>query len=112
MAYNTFNEPRTPTQIDRAETVKVIGTEFGDGYEQTVPDGLNAKRDTLTIRWQNLTHQQAGNIDSFLTSQNALPFWYTIPMIGKRKLFRCTDWSYSSHDLYCDITATFKETFA
>ena len=108
--YTTFPPVRAPTSVDRSREVRSIGTEFGDGYEQTLADGLNALRDKLTVKWDNLTIAQADSIDVFFQARYAVPFWWTLPQQTVQKLWRCTTWSTSHVDRYASLPADAYQT--
>ncbi len=36
----------------------IIKAQFGDGYEQRIPNGINYKRDLISIVWENLSQAQ------------------------------------------------------
>ena len=110
--YTTFSPARAPTSVDRSREVHVIGTEFGDGYEQTQADGLNALRDKLTVKWDNLTIAQANSIDAFFQARYAVPFNWTPPQQSVQKLWRCTTWSVAYVERHASVSATLEEVFA
>ncbi|MBQ8089744.1 MAG: phage tail protein [Pyramidobacter sp.] len=111
-SYATFSPARAPTSVDRSREVRVIGTEFGDGYEQTQADGLNALRDKLTVKWDNLTIAQANSIDAFFQARYAVPFNWTPPQQSIQKLWRCTTWSVAYVERHASVSATLEEVFA
>ena len=111
-SYATFSPARAPTSVDRSREVRVIGTEFGDGYEQTQADGLNALRDKLTVKWGNLTIAQANSIDAFFQARYAVPFNWTPPQQSIQKLWRCTTWSVAYMERHASVSATLEEVFA
>lgn len=56
----------------RQRSYKTLITQFGDGYSQRAPDGLNATRDTWDIVYADLT---AANRSSILTFTDAIGNW-------------------------------------
>ena len=112
MPYMVFNPPLRPKSTGRTTEVKVISNEFGDGYAQVVPDGINAVRLTLSLSWPVLTQEQAAAITGFLAFQNALPFQWTLPDETRPRLWRCLKWSHKTERGLSDITAEFTEVFA
>ena len=79
MAYNTFNPPRLPTTQNVQRQMRTKENSFGDGYEQTVLDGINAEVRTLSLRWDNLLPSQAAQITQFLSAQKTKPFYWQSP---------------------------------
>lgn len=112
MAYTTFTPVIAPTSYDNATEIRIIDNDFGDGYKQVMPDGLNAARDKLSVRWSNLLISQCKSLDTFFESQCAKPFYWTPPQTTTRKLWRCTSWKASYHETIADLDATFEEVFA
>lgn len=46
----------------------IIKAQFGDGYEQRVPNGINYKRDLINIVWQNISLAQRTTIINALAT--------------------------------------------
>lgn len=107
-----FSPPREPTTIDRTREVRTLQTDFGDGYQQVCPDGLNPLRDTLTVKWDNLTVTQAMDIDGFFQVRSAAPFSWQPPQQPQTKLWRCKSWSVTYSERYVGISAQFEEVFS
>lgn len=112
MAYNTFNPIRMPSTANIETEIKILSNDFGDGYSQTVADGLNAQKHILTLNWENLTLSQYKSIHSFFESQYAKPFYYKVPDLNETLLFSCVKWSHSYHDKYIDLSAELKQIIA
>lgn len=107
-----FSPARVPTSVDRDVELRVLKNEFGDGYEQVVPDGINTVRESLSVKWSGLTSSEAESIESFFTSQAAASFTWTPPNRSAQKLWRCTEWSMADSGLYVEMTAKLTEVFA
>ena len=92
MAYNTFAAPVNPSfGVSKDCELQSLQLVYGDGYEQSVADGINVNRRTLTVKWDMLTIAQAATIEAFFVSQNTVPFNYTLP--GESTLvWRCLKW--------------------
>ena len=110
--YPVFSPPRAPSSVERSREVRIVGTDFGDGYEQKQADGLNALRDKLTVSWDNLTIAQAKSVDAFFDARYAAPFLWTPPQSEAQKLWRCTSWSVSYSSLHASLSASLEEVFA
>ena len=60
---STFSPAKSPTvgtSYSRKGSARVVS--FGDGYEQRVSSGGNAKRITATLSWEGLTFSEARTI--------------------------------------------------
>jgi len=45
---------------------RALVAEYGDGYKQTVQDGINASRTTYSLVWHGLTLAEKNQLDDFL----------------------------------------------
>ncbi len=66
MALTTFTPPIAPTLgTKHAPKVNLLKAEFGDGYSQAAPNGLNHTAHEISLRWGALTEAQFGTIRQF-----------------------------------------------
>ena len=49
-------------QSTRTKTYRVLKAQFGDGYSQTAPDGINHTRDSWTVYYVNCDQTRRGVI--------------------------------------------------
>ena len=58
---DTFSPAKPPDYDGNAikETPRLISNSFGDGYRQTLPDGLNANEATASFVWSNISENDA-----------------------------------------------------
>lgn len=94
----------------RAPVLRPI--KFGDGYEQSVPNGLNNNPASWPVTIGELTDMEARQIMLFLDSFGGhRPFWWRDPD-GKLLQYKCTEYerTYSDDDRN-NVTATFKQYF-
>lgn len=114
MSLDTFTPPRTP-DAPMAETSKVnlFEAEFGDGYTQATPNGLNHIRRTFSAKWTALYDDEAQAIIDFMVAHKGTEsFWYTVPRVGRLK-FTCKNWSRTLNELgSADVTAELVESFS
>ena len=65
----------------------VLTAQFGDGYKQVAPNGINNKRSTWTITYKNLNEEKYNTVMNFLDSLKgtetfeATPRGYTGPIV-------------------------------
>lgn len=85
--------------------------QFGDGYSQAVPDGINNKMDTWPLSFTGAA-ALISPIKAFLDSMNGATRFYWTPPLRTQALFRCSDYSVQPHGggLYT-LSATFTEAF-
>ena len=95
MALQTFNPSIMPSPgTSRRWKLKLLEAEFGDGYSQPVPDGLNHMRRTLDLRWGVLLDEQADEIvNFFLAHEGTTPFYYTPPRETVPVKWTCREWT-------------------
>lgn len=70
------------------ETQRVLNANFGDGYEQSTPDGINAVRGSITVTWPPLPITECDTIMTFFRSHNGQPFYWTLPNEGTPRIWR------------------------
>lgn len=66
---------RISPESTRSFEFRALTAQFGDGYVQSAPDGLNAQRDKWTVIWMNVTETEKSTIT---TSLNAAGSWGVI----------------------------------
>lgn len=114
---DTFNPPVMPdydgNQI--SETPRVLNVQFGDGYAQTAPDGLNSNDATAQYKWSSLTLDEYTAIIQFYLAHMSKPFYWNAPgdIGGNNKwIFSAGPVkSVASFDRY-SITISLKRSFA
>lgn len=84
--------------------------QFGDGYVQSSPDGINniERTHALNFTLLNLATYQA--IMAFLENQNGAAFDWTTPS-GTTGRFVCEEWSDDAYGVTYSISATFKQVW-
>lgn len=86
--------------------------QFGDGYSQESPDGLNNQAEQWSVSMQNLDATVFAQIESFFKSHKGyIAFDWTTPD-GLQARFKCRSWRFS-HPSYGIRTgnATFEQVF-
>jgi phage-related protein len=108
--FNPTYPPSYSTAIGRK--FRTLAVNFGDGYNQTIQDGLNNVVETWQLSWQALPDAGADDIEDQLTTIAGLAFEWTTPK-GQTKRFMCGDVS-RSYTGYGNnsVTAVFTETFS
>lgn len=80
MAFPVFSpsvNPSFPLKIDH--TFRVNRVQFGGGYAQTAPDGLNAHERKITLNWTNITAAERAEIVAFMVArEGSEPFTITL----------------------------------
>ncbi len=112
MPYNTFNPPRQPTSQNVQRQIRTKTNSFGDEYDQSILNGINAQVRTLSLKWNNLRPAQAAQITAFLTAQKSRPFLWQSPYDATAGKWRCVQWNEDQQTTVVSISAEFREVFA
>lgn len=111
----TFTPPFDPAPGAQSKPeIKLWKTDFGDGYNQPTPAGINHMRDVLSLTWELLETSEKSAIVSFLKERGgAEPFYYQMHGEASSILYTCDDYTVTAMeaDLWT-ITATFRQCFS
>lgn len=90
---------------------RVITTQFGDGYQQRLGDGINTNPRTWSLRFTRLT-ADIDAIDSFLSTHKGTTAFDWVPPHGATGKWICSEWTRTEPtDKVQEIAATFTEVF-
>lgn len=92
---------------------KILEAKFGDGYEQAIYDGLNAKPREFPLQFNNLTKVDGDAIEAFFDDNDTAttPFDWTPPS-GSAGRFKCRQHSRTFVSGFTsNITCSFEEVF-
>jgi len=79
---STFDPPQAPSQdgFSAKVTARLLTTNFGDGYVQRTPDGINYIGRTVSLSWTAITGTLWAPIQEFFdTNIGGIPFLYQVP---------------------------------
>ncbi|HDR9153778.1 TPA: phage tail protein [Burkholderia vietnamiensis] len=107
---DTFNWTPTVAQYAGTTKLRVRKAQFGDGYEQTVPDGINSRVLSYAVQFVGGADTISA-ILAFLDAHVGIGFYWT-PPLRQQLLFKCDTYADSIPDngTYA-VTATFTQTF-
>jgi phage-related protein len=112
MPLTTFVPPVRPSPgTGFKPTLKILEAEFGEGYSQPTPDGINHMRLELNLKWDALTEDQMIEIREFFEARKGTePFYYR--PVGYRIALKwtCAEWD-GSIDGVWRMSAKFKQSF-
>ncbi|HVI28108.1 phage tail protein [Hansschlegelia sp.] len=115
MALPTFNPPVPPSAgLSNEPKINLFANEFGDGYTQRSPKGLNHIRDMPELKFELLTSVQAAGVVAFLRERGGYkPFLYTLPDETTAKRWTCAKWKHTRDEAGRNtITATLEQDFS
>lgn len=70
----------TPSyNTDVTDEYRTLRAQFGDGYVQEAPDGINAVRDVWRLLFENIALADGEAIRTFLRGKAGVPFTWTPP---------------------------------
>ncbi|MDM0042149.1 phage tail protein [Variovorax sp. J22R193] len=105
---------RISQSSSKKRTNRVIRCQFGDGYEQVRPDGINNLVDTWELGFESLNSTDRGTLQTFLDAIGAWDYFtWTPPGEASSKKFKVVDGYQEqpqSGSLY-SITFTAKQFF-
>lgn len=97
--------------LNASPTFRIRRAQFGDGYEQRAPDGLNHVRRSWSVTWSVISEDEKTALMSFFAQMAGVySFYWVIPDTFENVRVTCEDPSatfdsFSNHT----VTATFKE---
>lgn len=97
MALITFQPSIAPSPGTSFEKeVRILRSEFGDGYTQDAPDGLNHIKNVVTLNWTVLPLSVKLELDDFFTERGGYkPFMYQPHGISTSIKWKCKEWGAS-----------------
>ncbi|MEM5403771.1 phage tail protein [Paraburkholderia unamae] len=94
-----------PTAANASLEPRVIETQFGDGYTQRRPAGLNTQDQEWNLEFANRKKVDAEAILAFLSERNGVDiFNWTPPRTSKVLDVICPDWSWTYGETLADGT--------
>ena len=114
MTIPTFTPPCNPSPgFTTTPEVKLLKADFGDGYSQVSPNGLNHVRAVVeSLSWDVLAADERDQIIDFLKACGGTePFWFALPH-GVTTKWTCEQWSDQAiSGGFHRVTATFRQSF-
>lgn len=108
---STFTFPPSyGSSVSRTPRIKSL--QFGDGYEQRQPDGINTVRDVWSLSFNNITTAESATIETFLNDLGGTQYFLWTPPSGTQGKYICKEWSRTINTAIShSITATFQRVF-
>jgi phage-related protein len=109
---DTFSPPRNPNSpLDTQMQPRVLRNSFGDGYIQSIPDGLNTYPRMINPTWSPLSESDINALESFFEAHVGTVFFYTLPDETTPRKWECVKWTRSQSTGWWDMSASFQERF-
>lgn len=114
MPIQTFSPPIQPSfGGQQTPEMAVLVADFGDGYGQRAPDGINSIKRVFTFEWAVLLNDEADTIENFfLARKGAEAFLWTPPGYDDPLKLICQRYTRTRNDYgRSRINATFRQVF-
>lgn len=91
---------------------KVRIAQFGDGYAQRSPNGINNNPEAWSLTFDGITNREADAIIAFLKARGGTQAFNWVNLNMENLLYTCDQWDrkYSGEDS-CSISATFNQFY-
>ena len=102
------------SSADPQRRARLREVQFGDGYKQAAPDGLNSVETSYRMRWQAVSAADAASLDAFFTARRGSePFSWRPDGEPAALLWRCKRWRVAriKGGPLRTVTATFERFF-
>jgi phage-related protein len=113
MALPTFNPSVAPSPgTTRKPEISLNKSQFGDGYTQASPKGINHIRMTMELKWEGLTPAQVAELEAFFVERAGYKsFKYRHFSETVTRKWTCGEWS-ASFAAPCTFSASIREDFS
>lgn len=107
MPLPTFEPPVRPSPgTAHKPTVNLWKADFGDGYSQPTPKGINHIKKSVSLTWDVLTTEQMFEIVEFFEARGGNEAFYFDPF-GERGMMKwtCEEWDHDTEGGIWKVTA-------
>ena len=113
MALQQFKPVPGPSPgTENTPELKILAADFGDGYSQPTPDGINHIRSVWRLKWDVLTTAQADAIVAFFFEhKGTTPFYWREITTSPWIKVTCAEWSRTRGAPHT-VTATLRQSFS
>ena len=95
-------------QASKKQSPKLSEVDFGDGYTQSRPQGLNHNRATFNLTFSG-NPARIRQIDDFLTRHGGYKTFLWTPPLGKQGKYKCKKHKVTYQQAYGQLTGDFEE---
>lgn len=108
----TFNLATPDQGVSPTTKTRVLTSQFGDGYSQRTPDGINSVTDSWPLNFTLRTRALVKSIADFLKARAGSEAFYWMTPNGDTIKVICKEWTPTyNHDTDCSISCTFEQVF-
>jgi len=113
MTIDTLPSTPAPDQYDASTEISNWEADFGDGYSQRAPKGINNTKDSVPLNWTNLTKVEMIVLRDFcIAHSGGQTFYFTLEDEDDPKKFALMSYvrKYVSYDNYT-FTLNMKQVY-
>ena len=113
MSLLTFTPPVGPSPgTAHKPQLNILDAEFGDGYGQPTPNGINHIKRMVSLKWDVLTYEQMQQIHQFFLRHGGTKSFYYRPFGEEMSIkWTCREFSPKTTDGIWEYTAELVESF-
>ena len=113
MPVPTFEPPVGPSPgTAHKPTVSLWEADFGDGYTQPTPKGINHIKRSTSLVWNVLTLEQMQEITAFFERMGGnQPFYFQPFGEDRARRWTCKEWDFKTENGVWIVTANLVESF-
>lgn len=114
MGIPTFTPPIGPSPgTSHKPTVNLWEADFGDGYSQPTPKGINHIKRAVSLKWAVLTLEQMQEITGFFERMGGnQPFYFQPFGEHRTRKWTCKEWDFTTDSGIWTVAANLVESFS
>lgn len=114
LVYDVISGTPTNFNVDRGvskqTTQRILKVNFGDGYEQRAPDGINIEKSTYSVAFKNREFDEIQVIEDYLNDNASLSFDFYIDEDIVKVVCDSFSIQYPQESVY-SLTAQFRRVY-
>ena len=113
MSLPTFTPPVGPSPgTAHKPQVNLWEADFGDGFSQPTPKGINHIKRQVSLKWDVLTYEQMREIVGFFERmEGSRPFWFQPFGDPRARKWTCKEWAESTDEGVWSVNAVLVESY-
>ncbi len=100
--------------LNKSSAYRKVETQFGDGYELRMRDGINTRVRSWTVTWSVISEDDAAELEDFFDQQGGVDsFFFVLHRTGEQVTVRTDGEVSNTHDSFSNhtVSVTLKEVF-
>lgn len=104
-----LNAPYPSRGLQRKVQPRNLGSQFGDGFSSSTPDGIFTMLMELSPNWKLLSFEEGDGMDAFFREAHGHTFYWKLPRETTPRAWRCPEWTLVEEGTTAEISANFVE---